>query len=206
MTVRALLLVDGSSDRPLSGHLEQMCLRYRVVVDVVPLPLDRLPREPGLRVDQRTRAALAIDPHFDWIFVHRDAEGQDPELRRREVEQGVRSAGFSAPAAAVVPVRMTEAWLLLDERAIRRVAGHPAGQEDLGLPAVSEVESVPRPKATLQAALERAAGVRGRRLEILRSQFGEMRRQLLERLQVDGPVTRLSAWRRLDSDIRRLCK
>ena len=31
----------------------------------------------------------------------------------------------------IVPVRMTEAWLLLDESAIRRVAGRPHGDEPL---------------------------------------------------------------------------
>lgn len=59
----------------------------------------------------------------------------------------------------VIPIRMTEAWLLLDEAEIRRVAGAPNGKIPLNLPNPAKVESVSDPKALLKETLARASGL-----------------------------------------------
>jgi hypothetical protein len=41
------------------------------------------------------------------------------------------------PVVCVVPVRMMEAWLLIDEMAIRRVAGNPNGRIPIELPVLN---------------------------------------------------------------------
>jgi len=64
----------------------------------------------------------------------------------------------------VVPVRMTEAWLLADEAAIRKAADYPLGRMDLNLPKVAELERLADPKARLHQTLEEASGYKGRRL------------------------------------------
>jgi hypothetical protein len=66
------------------------------------------------------------------------------------------------PLVCVVPVRMTEAWLLFDERAIRRAAGNPNGREPLPIVA-GNPENLPDPKGTLHEALRSASGLAGRR-------------------------------------------
>ncbi len=47
----------------------------------------------------------------------------------------------------------------------------------------------------------KASGERGRRLEKIRSQFSKLRAILLQRLDIDGPINELPAWRTLVSDI-----
>ena len=71
------------------------------------------------------------------LFVHRDADSSQesssagPERRYDEVARAVADASYDGAWVGIVPVRMTEAWLLLDESAIRRVAGRPHGDEPL---------------------------------------------------------------------------
>lgn len=197
---RALFLADGPSDMPLSDHLEQLSRRTGLLLEVVPLDPHRVPAA-GRTIEGRVKAALAQDSDFDCVLVHRDAEKQDPERRFEEVRDGVNAAGFSGPAVGIVPVKMTEAWLLLDEQAIRRVAGHPSGTADLGLPKPRHVEGVAHPKAMLQDALITASGASGRRLRVLKKRFGAHRRQLLEALDLDGPIEHLAAWQRLKNDV-----
>jgi hypothetical protein len=99
---------------------------------------------------------------------------------------------------------MTEAWLLLDETAIRLVAGKPSSRDDLCLPPRAQVESEADPKGALQNALECAFGLHGRRLREFKRDFPAHRRQLLERLDLDGPVRELSSWQSLEADVRRV--
>ena len=204
MRFRGLFLADGPSDLPLSDHVAGLCRRQGLDVDLTAVPGDRLPPGTGRTVEDRVRAVFGDDPDFAFVVVHRDAEGQDPARRHAEVHEGVDQAGFGGPAMAVVPVRMTEAWLLLDEAAIRAVAGRPRGGPALNLPTPAEAERVADPKAPLREVLEAAAAARGRRLKTFRRQFGEQRRLLLERLDPDGPVTALRSWQELEHEVRRL--
>jgi hypothetical protein len=68
------------------------------------------------------------------------------------------------PAVCVVPVREQEAWLLVDESAIRRAAWNPHGRVRLALPKVKALEGVADPKALLRSALETASEKTGRHL------------------------------------------
>lgn len=164
MTPRALLLADGPSDEPLGRHIARIAQRHGFELNVVAPDLRRLNPPPGRDVAVRLDAIFAFDDAFDLVIVHRDAEGQNPQVRRDEVFSGVASIREQLPALAIVPVRMTEAWLLVDEEAIRRVAGRPNGTEPLGLPTAGAVEQVPDPKQVLRQALELASGATGRRL------------------------------------------
>jgi hypothetical protein len=102
---------------------------------------------------------------------------------------------------AVVPIHETEAWLLTDEAAIRRVAGRPNGREPLNLPPIQQIEQTKCPKERLEAALLAAAQpLSGQRLARFRHDFGQRRRQLLEELPLDGPLEHLRAWCRLRDD------
>lgn len=196
------MLADGTSDEPLAAHVAALARRHGVVLDVAVPDFARLDPPPGRTVSARLERLLRFDDAFDVLIVHRDAEGQSPAARRREIERACTAAGVAWPRIPVLPIRMTEAWLLLDEHAIRLVAGKPSGTHDLSLPSVVQLESVPDPKSTLQLALECACALRGRRLQEFKRDFPAHRRQLLERLDRDGPVRRLSAWRTLEQDVR----
>ena len=201
MIRRAVFLADGSSDEPLSEHLEQLCAVRGVEVRITTPNLGRLPNPPGRKVADRLRAVLDLGSAPDIVFVHRDAEKQNPCRRHREIARAVALMDSSLPFIAVVPVRMTEAWLLVDEQRIRDVAGRSSSSISLGLPALLQIEDHPNPKALLKNALDAASGLQGRRLRQFQRRFGENRRNLLQGLDVYGPVRRLSAWQALESSL-----
>lgn len=84
----------------------------------------------------------------------------------------------------VIPVRETEAWLLVDRTAVREVAKVPRTRTDLGLPArPRDVETVRHPKAALDAALGRALGTKPtarRRRAVLESLARRVHLELLD--------------------------
>ncbi len=153
------LVADGSSDKVLMPILTWSLQRHKVTPVVAQAAdLTRIPqaREPRARVT----TALDLYP-CDVLFIHRDAEAQSPDLRRAEIAQVV--AQLSVRHIPVIPVRMTEAWLLANEAAIRSAAGNPNGVEDLNLPEVCRLESLSNPKKILHEALSRASGLNARR-------------------------------------------
>jgi hypothetical protein len=109
----------------------------------------------------RAIAALDLYP-CDILFLHRDAEGQPVEARLTEIELARRAANWSN-TVPVVPVRMTEAWLMFDESALRRSAGNPNGRVPLSLPPLRDVENLPDPKQFLAEALRTASELNARR-------------------------------------------
>ncbi len=133
--------------------------------------------------------------------MHRDADNAGHAVRREEIIGAVSSLGVPSALIPAIPVRMTEAWLLLDEAAIRQVTGNPRGRMNLNLPKRHEVESLADPKDFLRSCLLTASGEAGRRREVVRKRFDQHRRQLLALLDPSGPVTGLDGWNRLLEEI-----
>ena len=142
-------------------------------------------------------AVLSTETEFDLLFVHRDADAAGHEERTREIVDALANAALDVGQVPIVPVRTTEAWVLLDEAAIRRVAGKPRGRQPLNLPRPARVESLADPKEALATALAAASGYSGSRLRRFRNRFGQHRRILLEQLAVGGTLELVPAWRRL---------
>ncbi|MEU4829582.1 hypothetical protein [Streptosporangium sp. NPDC023615] len=202
-TLSGLFIAEGSSDLPLAAIVEFLFAeRGRNV------RLSTPNYESLQKVDKDVRSKLVAGARlmgkpFDVAVVHRDADNAGRQARCDEIVRAVASSGVSCALVPVIPVKMTEAWLLLDEGEIRKVAGNPNGREDLGLPKIHEVEGLSDPKSFLRECLVRAASVRGRKRQAAVSRFPQHRRQLLERLDLEGPVTRLSGWKSLIDDIER---
>ena len=66
---------------------------------------------------------------------------------------------------------MTEAWLVLDERLIREVAGNPNGRIRLNMPTSREAERIADPKALLKELIADASETAGRRRKLLQAAF-----------------------------------
>jgi len=156
----------------------------------------RIPRQRDL--EARFRVTLDLYP-CDILFVHRDAENQPPEWRRREIQDA--AARISVRYVPVVPVRMTESWLLFDESAIRSAAGNPQGTQELNLPGMASVEDIPDPKAKLYQTLILASSHNAPR----RHGFPVRQRVHLIPNYIDGysPLGNLTAFRLLRQDIRK---
>lgn len=164
MIRRAALLTDGPSDEPLAEHLESLCQDRGFELRVQPIVPARFSPDVGRRVEARLAWLREHDPGLDVVFLHRDAEAQGSDRRHKEIRIAVEALSMGPPVVPLVPVRMTEAWLLLDEAAIRRVAGRPSGRRPLNLPRPVDIERVPDPKHLLADCLAEASELSGRRL------------------------------------------
>ena len=131
------------------------------------------------------------------LFVHRDAEKQDPGVRYREIEAANRTGRSHV---CVVPVRMQEAWLLHDETALREAAGRPSGTEELGLPPAHRWDRLADPKRVLYEALRAANGAKGRRAKSFKP--GRAAHRLADLITDWTPLRTLDAFARLEADTR----
>lgn len=163
--LRFTLLADGSSDRVLVPILRWMLAQNHNSYEWIgqTANLQALPRPPRGLPD-RIAAASEFFPS-DILFVHRDAEKESPEVRYAEVCRAVeqQSERTRPRLVPVVPVRMTEAWLLISEAAIRGAAGNPNGKTPISLPPLQRLEALADPKATLEIQLVAASELHGRR-------------------------------------------
>lgn len=151
-TIDYVLIGDGTSDRALLPILA-WALRKSA-------PDHLFAPQPFVHRGSRAVASVIDDARSkyrpDLIFVHRDAERIPLATRRTEIP----TVDYVVP---VVPVRMTEAWLLINAEALRKASGNPNGKMVLDLPRPREIESLPDPKRELERLLLEAAGALGPR-------------------------------------------
>lgn len=187
---------EGPSDDGLIPHLRELLVRAGVD-EAFGSPRDyHGPVEERLGHVQREEVVVEV------VFVHRDADGRSSEHRRKEIaDAAVALPQLSAIVVPVIPIQELEAWLLLDELAIRTVVGKPSGKQPLGLPKPKHVEQTSQPKELLVQACLLASATTGRRHREEKRKFPERRRVLLERLDIDGPVRELPAWQAMEQDI-----
>ena len=195
-SLRYTVVGDGTSDRALMPILRWILLQSGTAMPLSPSWADpRRLRESTNRLADRLPQALDLYP-CDLLFVHRDAEKEAAEMRYNEIAEAV--SGLNAPPTiCVVPVRMTEAWLLLDEGAIRRAADNPNGRIRLDLPTLKEMETMPDPKEKLNGMLRTACELSGRRLNQFKRDEARRRVQVAEFVQDFSPLLRLSAFKHL---------
>jgi hypothetical protein len=202
MLVHFVFIGEGTSDDAMISHLESLCVEAGAdeATGVAP-DFRRLSRAIGHSVEAKLRAALTLEPEANLVFIHRDADGRDGTRRYAEIAESVAACVCNIPIICVVPVQETEAWLLLDESAIRRVVGRPNSNVPLDLPTPTAVERVARPKERLKEILQRASEATGRRLERIRQDFPLQRRALLQDLPTEGPIEHVPSWNRLRAEL-----
>jgi hypothetical protein len=165
----------------------------------------RIVKRPPRLLSERILKALELYP-CDLLFVHRDAEAASPQVRRLEIVdatvQAAQSLQTHPPAVCVVPVRMQEAWFLLDEAVIRRAADNPLGRQPLPMPARHQIEQLANPKHVLHELLKEASGYRGRRRYSFRVTARVHR--VAELTGTFEPLRCLTAFVRLEQDVMRV--
>lgn len=202
--IQFTLFADGSTDRALLPLLHWLVRETHGPDTVAHEFFSRPQFHADLSFTERLQTALDLAP-CDILFVHRDAEKQDPLLRHNEIAIAVETLNAQyakVPHVCVVPVRMTEAWLLADESAIRKAAGRPKSIEPLDLPKLNRIDAIPDPKATLYELLREASGKIGRR----RASFDVREAAALVPEFVDSfaPLRQLGAFARLEADLSKL--
>ncbi len=199
-TWRLTLLADGRSDACLLVLLRWLVGESapQVQIESAFADLGILP-DPPKTLEARIRTAVELYP-CDLLFVHRDSESFPAEERIEEIRRSASAATGGARLVPVVPVRMTEAWLLIDEAAIRLAAANPSGTTPLALPPLSRLEALPSPKQALQKALVVASGRTGRRLEQFKRDMGSHVHRVAQVMQQKEKLRGLTAFARLERD------
>ncbi len=195
--ITATLITDGSSDKLLAPLIELLFSEHTEMAYQVNFAEGLPPPATGLK--SRITYALDLFP-CDVLFVHRDAENIEAALRQREIEAGWQESKQSAVLICVVPVRMTEAWLIANDKPIRLAVGNPSGNELLGLPAVKDIESLPDPKEVLFTALKAASGLNASRKR--RFKPHQFRHRVSELTDDLAPLRKLSSFRHLEAQMQ----
>jgi hypothetical protein len=155
--ISSTLVADGSSDRmliPLIQNALKEIYPNLTFSDVI------FSGAKGASLEERV--AKTVEQYSsDLLFVHRDAEKQPPQKRLDEIKLAA-GVEFQQKIVAVIPVKMTEAWLLCNEEAIRCAVGNSKGVSNLDLPSGARIESCDA-KDVLDAALIQAVDHNARR-------------------------------------------
>ncbi len=192
--IQCLLVCEGGFDTALVSHIGRLIASY-----------DHSEPEfetstSGRRPADKIRNSPRRIGQYDLLFVHRDADNAGADARYREIEAAVQDSEYDGPWVGIVPVRMTEAWLLLDERAIRQVVRNPHSRTQLTLPSPNEAERRANPRAILETALLDACEKRGRRRTDMQRALPDICQRLLQNLPVGGPLEQLASWARFRDD------
>lgn len=194
MNLTYTLLTDGSSDRILvpiiNWALEQIPnIRFNSQYAEVSL-------KPSAGLFRRAEAAIKFY-ECDILLVHRDAEKLAMDLRIEEIRNYLTELG--KPYVPIVPIRMTEAWLLIDEQAIRSAASNPNGKTELSLPRMDRLEHIPDPKNVLFEKLKLASELPTGRLRKFRPDT--CRHRVAELISDFSQLRNLSAFVQFESDL-----
>lgn len=132
---------------------------------------------------------------YHALIIHADADHDSPEPALRErITPGcdlivrAHAAGEKVCDVAIplVPVRMTEAWMLADGDALRNVLGTSQTNDQLEIPnRAHEIERDATPKQTLALVIKHALAAR------------PQRRRRIKRADLDEPLARQIALERL---------
>ncbi len=203
---RFTLITDGSSDKILLPVLKWLLKTWLPDVSLQERWVDfgSLPNRP-ITLEGKIVRAIQTYP-CDILFIHRDAEREPFQQRVQEIEKAYQQAKIYLPNDSlpyhicVIPVRMSEAWFLFNENAIRQASGNPNGKIKLHLPAIKEIEDMPDPKKELYALLEHSSELTGRKLKNFNP--AKQIHRMAENIDDFSPLRALSAFQRLEADVR----
>lgn len=202
--LRYTLLAEGPSDKALMPILRWLLEQCGVRIAMQPYWADlaRLPYPPK-DLSGKIQKSLEDYP-CDLLFIHRDADNSSPQGRVLEIQTAVDNILNSRfEHVCLIPVRMTETWLLIDEMAIRHAAGNPNGNRRLDMPALNDLEQVDDPKRRLEQLLETASELTGRRSRNFgRQPKAERLERLAKWIQDFTPLRQLPAFSVLENDLR----
>ncbi|MBD1928597.1 DUF4276 family protein [Trichocoleus sp. FACHB-90] len=199
------LLSDGSSDKALMFLLSWLLQQHLIESAIQPQWADigRLPNPPKT-LSGKIKSTLDLAP-CNLLFVHRDAEKETREKRVAEIRAAIDEAVKSVqvpPAVCVVPVHMTEAWLLFNEIALRTAADNPRGRQPLQLPPITKLEELPDPKNVLYDLLRQASGLGTNKLK--RFRVNDRVHRLAEGIDDFSPLRALPAFQALEVEIKQV--
>jgi hypothetical protein len=200
--LRYTLVGDGSSDRCLLPINDLLLSQDPIVSErgFVPQWADlRRSLPPPRDLSERIHRARREWP-CELMFVHRDAESGTNVPRLTEIRAAFLDDGLAQ--IPVVPVRMMETWLLIDERAIRLAADNPNGASTIPLPELRRLEDEAEPKELLLRCLVLASEKSGRRLDQFRRTLYRRVHRVADLIEDFSPLRRLPAFQQFEASAR----
>jgi hypothetical protein len=166
-TIKYTLIADGGSDKVLMRVIKWL------LDDLYPkIPNEgvfadfRKAKLPPETIKEKVAKSQEYYP-FDVLFYHRDAEKRDRsmlETRTNEVKTEL-STDILEKTIFVIPIKMMETWLLIDENAIKKAAGNRNYKEKITLPSIKKLEKESNPKILLHSLLRNVSNLKGRNLK-----------------------------------------
>jgi len=196
------LLCDGSSDRMLIPSIKWLLVQYfpETPFNFEYADIRRVSKNKSL--SEKICLALDLFP-CDILFIQRDTEKESIEKRKEEIQLGIESSNCELPhVVPVIPKRMSEAWLLFDERAIREASGNLNGRIKLELPRMNSIESLPDPKEDLLKLIKEASELNKRRLRSFSAHSAIHR--LADCIENYSPLRTLDSFALLEKSIKNL--
>lgn len=194
--IRITLVGDGKSDKvlkyPLGWLLDQLFPDHVFEFEFSG------EKKPKWKLADKINYALELFP-CDLLMVHRDVENQTIAQREQEVQEAINQIKSPGPRfgfISVTPIKMSEAWLLIDEQAIREAAGNPNGKEPLPMPSIQELERMDAKKKA-EELLQKAHGGRKRQRKKFNSEMAKHKHLLAKNIEDFALCHRLYAFQRL---------
>lgn len=203
--LRFTLVSEGTTDKSLIPILKWAVQEQGIqIVQGQFASWHFLPKRPTTVVE-KIEAGLKLY-ECDLLFIHRDSDNQNPKDRRDEIATAINeitaSGRIKVPSIPVIPIRETEAWLLIDELAIRKAANNPNGKNDLKLPSLKNLESCTNPKKELRRVLRSASEWSVQRLKRFDTDAATAR--VVDYIPNFERLRKLSAFQNLETDLRKL--
>jgi hypothetical protein len=133
VTTRILFLGEGTSDSGITVHVRRIATDHGHEVVITDPLMDSLPPPPRKTISAKLETIKELGGVYDLIVIHRDADRAGRGDRIDEIRSASKGIMPDTPCVPVIPIRMTEAWLLLNEAEIRRVA-HTRRIPEIGMP------------------------------------------------------------------------
>lgn len=196
------LISEGSSDQVLLPIINWLLLENGLNRDLRGVWIDfgqlvSLPQNIQERIE---KVLDDEDYRWDLLFIHRDADNVGYRTRKQEILQHLSNISSKPPAICVVPVRMQETWLLINENAIREAAQNRNGKTPLDLPPLKDLENHADPKAKLHKLLLEASELTGRKRKKFNVRVAKHR--IPQFIKDFSPLRNLSAFAALETDIQ----
>lgn len=187
------VVADGGTDRVLVPIIQWAIHRLDPQVEILEPEFEK-------RTGSVKEFLSAYHPDVMLVFLHRDAENRS--LEQRLVEFDNSKASDIVPVVPVIPVRMSEAWLLVHGPAIARAAG--ASSSVVEIPKTSVIEDISNPKRHLDNLILEAAGnPSGRRRKTFKRSMVNRRVSVASFIADFSPLEDLRAFRSFQQSLHR---
>lgn len=186
------LVADGTSDRALIPLLRLLLKEHLQIPFEEPQFIDVERHNLAGKIKHATEKYS-----LDVLFVHRDAENEEWEKRVAEI-QGSTPIANQTPIVSVIPIKMTEAWLLTDVQAIRSAVGNPNSNVELPLPNHKKIEQSAAKKILLESLVIACEAGANRRRRFKPEQYRQRVAELVSDLD---SLRKLPSFQRLEDDL-----